>query len=63
MTPAMCAVSTQVAEHVLPVAGAVLQPAQGGDQPLVQVGDADVGQRVAGRPQAQLVDLDLRLVS
>ena len=52
----------QVAEHVLAVAGAVLQPAEGGQQPLVEIGDADIGERVAGRAQAQLVDLELALL-
>ena len=52
----------QVAEDVLPVAGAVLQPAQRRHQPLVEIGDADVGERVARGAQAQLVDLDLALL-
>ena len=47
----------QVAEHVLPVAGAVAQPAQDRPQPLVEVMDADLGQRVVGGAQAELVDL------
>ena len=49
-------------EHVLAVAGAVLQASQRGQEPLVEIGDADVGQRVARRSQAQLLDFDLALL-
>ena len=47
----------QMAEHVLAVGGAVLQPADQGDQLGVQVGDPDVEQRVLGGPPAEHLDL------
>ena len=52
----------EVSEHVLAVAGAVLEPAECRQQPLVEIGDADVGEGVAGGAQAQLVDLGLALL-
>ena len=47
----------QVAEHVLAVGRAVLEPADQGDQLRVQVGDPDVEQRVLGGPLAERIDL------
>ena len=51
----------QVLEHVLAVARAVAQAAEQRDQLRVQVGDADLDQRVLRRALAQPLDLGLRL--
>ena len=49
----------QVPEHVLPVGGAVPEPAQQVDQLRVHVGDAELDQGVLTGPPAQLLDLGL----
>ena len=59
ISPAMCALSTEVLEHVLSVRGPVAQRAQHRDQRRVQVGDADLGHRVLRGPEALRLDLAL----
>ena len=49
----------QVLEHVLPVAGAVAQPAEQADQLSVHAGDAQLDQGVLAGPDAQLLDFGL----
>ena len=49
----------QVLEHVLPVAGAVAQPAEQGDHLGVHLGDADLDQRVFAGADAERLDRDL----
>ena len=49
----------QVLEHVLPVRRPVAQAAEDRDQGRVEVGDADLGERVLRGAQAKLLDLGL----